>query len=325
MILAAARPVASVSAAPSGNPTGLTAAQVMMKILMNVETLHHGTAQDRAAGRPLGARGPARPRALPRGTHPGCRLRGPGQRIERPGGPERGPPPAARPRGSSRRPPARWGINTGDTVVAYDDGGNTSAARLWWLLRYAGFGRSTCSTAAWPPGARARLSGRTAARSRPSPGDVQLPVGAHARDRTSTGGRLGRITAYCWMRAPGERYRGEIEPVDPRAGHIPGAVSAPTSRQPGVGRQFLPAEELRERFAALGATRHGRPPCTAAPASPRRTRSRHWKSPASPRRFSRVLVRQWSNDSGLPVATGRLSPRRGPRPSDDWTAAPGQG
>lgn len=50
----------------------------------------------------------------------------------------------------------------------------------------------------------------------------------------------------------GERYRGEIEPVDPRPGHVPGAISAPTTENLTLDRTFRPADELRERFAALG-------------------------------------------------------------------------
>jgi thiosulfate/3-mercaptopyruvate sulfurtransferase len=49
-----------------------------------------------------------------------------------------------------------------------------------------------------------------------------------------------------------ERYRGEIEPIDPRAGHIPGAVSAPTSENVDSSGRFLPPAELRRRFEALG-------------------------------------------------------------------------
>ena len=52
----------------------------------------------------------------------------------------------------------------------------------------------------------------------------------------------------------GERYRGEIEPVDPRAGHVPGATSAPTTENLAPDGTFRSATELRERFAALGAT-----------------------------------------------------------------------
>ncbi|RIJ52091.1 sulfurtransferase, partial [Clavibacter lycopersici] len=62
---------------------------------------------------------------------------------------------------------------------------------------------------------------------------------------------LARTGALLDARA-GERYRGEVEPVDPRAGHIPGAVSAPTVDNLDADGAFLPADELRARYAALG-------------------------------------------------------------------------
>jgi thiosulfate/3-mercaptopyruvate sulfurtransferase len=54
----------------------------------------------------------------------------------------------------------------------------------------------------------------------------------------------------------GERFRGEVEPVDPRAGHIPGAISAPTAETLGPDGRMLPAARLAARFAALGVTGH---------------------------------------------------------------------
>jgi thiosulfate/3-mercaptopyruvate sulfurtransferase len=53
----------------------------------------------------------------------------------------------------------------------------------------------------------------------------------------------------------GERYRGEVEPMDPRAGHIPGAISAPTTENLGPDGRFLPPEQLAARFASLGVRR----------------------------------------------------------------------
>ena len=145
----------------------------------------------------------------------------------------------------------RWGICNGDTVVAYDDAGNTSAARVWWMLRNAGFG-NVClldgGLAAWRRAGLPLQRGAVEA----APGDVLL-----------TGNGMSTITAAqaaVWAEhgvlldaRAGERYRGEMEPVDPRAGHIPGALSAPTTENLDGEGCFLPAAELRRRFARLGA------------------------------------------------------------------------
>ena len=143
-----------------------------------------------------------------------------------------------------------WGIRDGDVVVAYDDTGNLAAARVWWMLRNAGF-PSVClldgGLAAW------RAKGLDVESGEPGveAGDVVLSDGAMPV--------IGAAEADGWSREgllldarAGERYRGEIEPVDPRAGHIPGAVSAPTTANLAADGRFLPSAELRERFAALG-------------------------------------------------------------------------
>jgi len=142
----------------------------------------------------------------------------------------------------------RWGINTGDTVVVYDDAGSAAAARAWWLLGYAGIGNVFLldgGLAAW----RAAKLPLSTGEFRAEEGDAVVHFGAM--------GTLDEQGAAAWpgilldARA-GERYRGENEPIDPRAGHIPGAVSAPTMENLAAGKTFLPAETLRARFAALG-------------------------------------------------------------------------
>jgi thiosulfate/3-mercaptopyruvate sulfurtransferase len=144
----------------------------------------------------------------------------------------------------------RWGINDGDAVVAYDDSGNMAAARLWWMLRNAGF-RSVQlldgGLAAWRAGGFDLAAGAE----QPAPGNVTLSGGAMPAidaDQAASWGRRGLLLD---ARA-GERYRGEVEPVDPRAGHIPGAVSAPTTGNLQPDGRFLPPAELRERFERLG-------------------------------------------------------------------------
>lgn len=143
-----------------------------------------------------------------------------------------------------------WGVRTGDTVVAYDDSGNTAAARLWWMLRNAGL-VDVClldgGLAAWRAAGYRTESGEQQA----EPGDIILSEGALPvidASRAATWTKQGLLLD---ARA-GERFRGEIEPVDPRAGHIPGAVSAPTTDNLDDDGRFLPAGQLAARFAGLG-------------------------------------------------------------------------
>ena len=83
------------------------------------------------------------------------------------------------------------------------------------------------------------------------PGDVVLTDGALPVIDAGQASSWGRHGLLLDARA-GERYRGEFEPVDPRAGHIPGAVSAPTTANVGADGRFLSPEALRERFTGLG-------------------------------------------------------------------------
>lgn len=144
----------------------------------------------------------------------------------------------------------RWGISDGDAVVAYDDSGNMAAARLWWMLRNAGF-RSVRlldgGLAAW----RAAGLDLATGAEQPEPGNVTLSEGAMPAIDAGQAASWGQRGLLLDARAA-ERYRGEIEPVDPRAGHIPGAVSAPTTGNLRADGVFLAPEELRERFERLG-------------------------------------------------------------------------
>ena len=149
-----------------------------------------------------------------------------------------------------------WGIRNGDVVVVYDDSGNMAAARLWWMLRNAGVASVRLldgGLGAWQAAGLDVESGEQPV----PPGDVVLSEGAMMA--------IGAAGAADWSRAgvlldarAGERYRGEFEPIDPRAGHIPGAVSAPTSENLAADGRFLPASTLRQRFTGLG-VETGRP------------------------------------------------------------------
>jgi thiosulfate/3-mercaptopyruvate sulfurtransferase len=149
----------------------------------------------------------------------------------------------------------RWGVRAGWAVVAYDASGGTSAARAWWLLRWAGVTGVRLldgGLGAWRSTGGALETGDVI----PAAGDVVLAPGTLATLGADDAAALASTGVLLDARA-GERYRGEVEPVDPRAGHIAGAVSAPTAENLDADGRFLGAEALRVRFAALGGRRVG--------------------------------------------------------------------
>ena len=145
----------------------------------------------------------------------------------------------------------RAGVRAGHPVVAYDEGDATIAARLWWTLRY--FGHDLVRVL--DGGLRAwTAAGLPVTTDEPAAADgdfVAVPGYLPVLDAAGAAA-LARSGVLLDARA-GERYRGETEPIDPVAGHIPGAVSAPTAGNVGPDGRFLPPDELRRRFAALGA------------------------------------------------------------------------
>ncbi|WP_406491343.1 sulfurtransferase [Streptomyces sp. NBC_01604] len=153
----------------------------------------------------------------------------------------------------------RWGITQDRRVVVHDDLGNTAAARAWWLLRYAGLAQVTLLDGALGAWRAAGLPLESGIPADPPPGDVVLKPGALPVTDADSAAELAVSGLLLDSRAA-ERYRGEVEPVDARAGHIPGAVSAPTGENLAADGTFLPPEALRERFrekGAAGASRIG--------------------------------------------------------------------
>jgi thiosulfate/3-mercaptopyruvate sulfurtransferase len=142
-----------------------------------------------------------------------------------------------------------WGLRTGQPVVVYDDSSGLSAARAWWLLRWAGVTDVRVldgGLAGWIDNGGAVTTGPVDV----APGDVdvrggQLPVltADHAAELATDGTLLDARAA--------ERYRGESEPIDPVAGHIPGARNAPTTENLAANGRFQDAGVLTERFARL--------------------------------------------------------------------------
>jgi thiosulfate/3-mercaptopyruvate sulfurtransferase len=144
----------------------------------------------------------------------------------------------------------RWGVREGSRVVAYDNSGNLAAARAWWLLRWAGVSDVRLldgGLSAWGDRPRETGFGRTA-----EPGDVVVKPGTMPVLSMEEAGTFPGVLLDA---RAGERYRGEQEPVDPRAGHIPGAVSGPTGDNLAEDGRFRSPDELAVRFKALGANR----------------------------------------------------------------------
>lgn len=145
-----------------------------------------------------------------------------------------------------------WGIDDGDLVVVYDDLGNMSAARAWWLLRHGGMEDVRMldgGLSAWVASGRPLENGDVTA----SPGNVSLSFGHLPVVSMEQAASVANDGVLLDARAP-ERYRGEVEPVDPRAGHIPGARNTPTTANLDDSGRFLAADALRARFVASGVT-----------------------------------------------------------------------
>ena len=153
--------------------------------------------------------------------------------------------------GTFERAARAWGLLEGEAVVVYDDAAGMAAARAWWLLRHAGLSDVRIldgGLAAWRAAGAPVESGEI----HPEESDIELSWGHMPLVDADGAARAASEGVLLDARA-GERYRGETEPIDPRAGHIPGAISAPT--QDNLGREgiFLDADALRSRFASVGA------------------------------------------------------------------------
>jgi thiosulfate/3-mercaptopyruvate sulfurtransferase len=144
----------------------------------------------------------------------------------------------------------RWGIDEGDTVVVYDDLASLSAARAWWVLTDAGIADVRIldgALSAWSRAGHPLEAGDVV----PDPGAVVLSAGHLPQVTIDEAAALAASGALLDVRAP-ERYRGDVEPMDPRAGHIPGSLNLPTAGNVGEDGRFLAPEALRRRFEQVG-------------------------------------------------------------------------
>jgi thiosulfate/3-mercaptopyruvate sulfurtransferase len=193
------------------------------------------------------------------------------------------------------------GVRQGDTVVDYDDWNSVSAARAWWLLSRMGVDDVRVldgGLAAWAADGRDLEQGDVVAEA----GDVELTEltdGFSTIDEAAAWPETGVLLD---VRAA-ERYRGDVEPLDPAAGHIPGAVNLPAPTYLDGGR-FRDADELRTVFAGVGVT----PGVRVASYCGSGVTAAH-TALAGQLAGLEVTVypgswSQWSNTPGRPVATG---------------------
>lgn len=197
-----------------------------------------------------------------------------------------------------QRAARRWGLSEGAQVVVYDDWNSFAAARAWWMLADAGVAVRVLDggLAAWRDAGLPLETGEV----EPAPGDAILRPGRLPRLDIDGAAELARTGALLDARAP-ERYRGDVEPLDPRAGHIPEARSAPTTQNLGPDGRFRPVDELRAAYADLVGAPVGTycgSGVTAAHAALALTLA-GLRPALYPGSWS-----QWANTPGRPVATG---------------------
>jgi thiosulfate/3-mercaptopyruvate sulfurtransferase len=155
------------------------------------------------------------------------------------------------PAGNFQAAMRRLGVSANRPVVVYDAADSTAAARAWWLLRYFGHHDVRVLDGGYRAWAAVGLPSE-AGRGPAETGDFTVSPGHLPLLDADAAASVARSGLLLDARA-GERYRGETEPVDPVAGHIPGAVSAPTAQNVAADGTFKPPAELAGRFAALGA------------------------------------------------------------------------
>ena len=136
----------------------------------------------------------------------------------------------------------RLGITPDSDVVVYDDVAGRYAARMWWMLWSIGHHRVRLLDGGYQTWLGDIETGPF------TPAPASYPVPDRFRGVATRGELSGRVLIDA---RAGERYRGEVEPVDPKAGHIPGAINISTSRNLRSDGRFLDAADLAGVYSAM--------------------------------------------------------------------------
>lgn len=140
-----------------------------------------------------------------------------------------------------------WGIHPGIQVVLYDDNGGASAARMWWMLQWIGHAKVAVLNGGWQAwmGTSMPVTDVVPAPHKPATFDYAALPGTV---RLLTAGEIDGSKQLLLDARDPPRFRGEVEPIDPVAGHIPGASCSPFSANLNAGGAFRSVEELRAKF-----------------------------------------------------------------------------
>lgn len=150
----------------------------------------------------------------------------------------------------------QWGITPDIQVVAYDDAGGAAAARLWWMLKWLGHDNVAVLDGGWQAWLGEGLAVIADVPEAPVPTSFSY-LDSPALATLVTAEQLDSAGQVLLDAREPPRFRGEVEPIDPIAGHIPGAFCSPFSGNLEEDGTFKPAEELRKKFST--ATAAGKP------------------------------------------------------------------
>jgi thiosulfate/3-mercaptopyruvate sulfurtransferase len=145
-----------------------------------------------------------------------------------------------------------WGIDSSSQVVAYDDaGGSLAASRLWWLLHWLGHNAAAVLNGGWQVWLEAGETVRSGLETRPARTFIPHVQNGRLIEADEILNRLGDSNFLLLDSRDEARYRGDEEPIDPVAGHIPTALSSPHLKILDKEGKFLPQQKLRDHFTAL--------------------------------------------------------------------------